>query len=116
MKVGEVLLTAAISTVMTIGVFWAIDHFHSRGNQENSDESEVNETEEAVTEEKHYKVDIAGSAPELVTKKEPPQTKKKSLFGGMKKKVGEAVVAKKLLDEIEKRDIYISISLMKGEK
>lgn len=96
MKFSDFVGVVVISAVVSVGVYLYLDH---------------KKAEEEVPVEKSNE-----EHPEEPSVEQPPQkelTKKKSLFDRIKSKTGEALVTKKLLDEVDDRDVTITIELNK---
>ena len=93
MKIKEILLTSAISTAVTLAAVYIFEKFVK---PELECEPEVPDEMQLAL------ADIK------------PETKKK-IFDKFKP-MKDAVLKKKLMDELERRDISITIYLAKGEK
>ena len=89
MKIKEILLSSAISTVVTLAAVYIFENYFKSEPEMKPDQI----------------------VPELMP---IPDEKKKKIFDRVQS-LKDTAVKKKLLDEIKKRDVCITIYLSKGE-
>ena len=107
MKFGDVVGVIFISAVVSAGVYLVMDHLKEEIQED--EKKDVNGNMWILNKEPEENVIFTDDTPVVAHEK-------KSIFGGFKKKVKETVVTKKFMNELENRDITITIDLMKGEK
>lgn len=115
MKFSDFVGVVVISAVVSVGVYLYLDH--KKAQEEAPEEKDV---EEPVLAYGH--ADANGNIFNYDSLQLPKTSgalyqnyydKKKSLFDRIKSKAGETLVTKKLLDEVDDRDITITIELNK---